>query len=230
MLKAVVEGLKLVAAGVESVTSIAEAVKSGTAYLKARHPEVRSDLGAMVEELGKSLFVIKRASAVLTNFHFAVLHDARGSELARFNDYFIQSKTEAHFLRSHIDELRTHCSKIRDHGLKIGRDAQGSWFVQVFVLLGLRSAVREQELGEKLDRLAGEDFAVANSAEKMLECLERALKDVQDALGGAGTMDPERVPDAAALLAEYGPAFEKMEAQAWEAVKAIRHSVHALSS
>ena len=65
-----------------------------------------------------------------------------------------------------------------------------------------KSLKKTIELGEKLDRLAGEDFAVANSAEKMLECLERALKDVQDALGGAGTMDPERVPDAAALLAD----------------------------
>jgi len=50
------------------------------------------------------------------------------------------------------------------------------------------------------------------------------------ALGGAGAMYPERVPDAAALLAEYGPAFEQMEEQAWKAVKDIRYSVQALSS
>jgi hypothetical protein len=43
-------------------------------------------------------------------------------------------------------------------------------------------------------------------------------------------MYPERVPDAAALLAEYGPAFEQMEEQAWKAVKDIRYSVQALSS
>src|SRR5690348_8150553 len=114
MVEDVVEGLKLVADGIKSVQSIADAVKSGREYLKARHPEVQTDLRAMLAEMGKSLFVIKRASAVLTNFRFAIANDARGAELARFNDYFIQSKAEAQLLRDHVEDLRTHCSKVRE--------------------------------------------------------------------------------------------------------------------
>ena len=228
MVKDVIEGLKLVSDGIDSVKTIAEAVKSGKDYIKARHPEVQSDLKLMVDELAKSLFVIKRASAVLTNFRFAVSIDVQGSELARFNNYFIQSKAEAQHLRGHIEDLRTHCSKVREHGAKIGGSATATGFTKVFTLLGLNSPEREQELGEQLDKLAYEDFAVANSAEKMVDCLERALGDVQNALGDGGLMHPDKVPNAATLLAEYGPEFERMEERAAKAVKEIRDLVSEL--
>ena len=62
----------------------------------------------------------------------------------------------------------------------------------------------------------------------MLECLVDALKDVQKALGNGGTMHPENVPNAAALLAGYGPEFERTEEQAAQAVKDIRELVEEL--
>lgn len=226
MIKEVIEGLKLVADGIKSVQEIAKAVKTGKDYVKAKHVEVQSDLRLMIDELSKNLSLIKRTSAVLTNFRFAVSSDGRGSELARFNDYFIQSKTEAQYLRDHINDLRTHCSKIREHGIKISGSTTG--FVRIFNLLGLNSPEKEKELGEQLDKLANDDFSVANSAEKMLDCLEMALEDVQNALGEGGLMYPEKVPDAAALLDEYGSAFGKMEEEAAIAVKNIQEVVKAL--
>lgn len=132
MLKDMIDALKLVTEGIDSVKTIAEAVKSGKDYIEAKHPEVRSDLHLMVDELQKSLLLIKRASAVLTNFRFAIYADVQGSELVRFNDYFIQSKTEAQHLENHIDDLRTHCSKIRKHGTKIGGEATVAGFTKVF--------------------------------------------------------------------------------------------------
>ncbi|RII31534.1 MAG: hypothetical protein CXR30_01585 [Geobacter sp.] len=222
MLKDVVDGLTLVADGIKSVTAIAEAVKSGKDYLKTKHPEVQNDLRKMVQELGKSLFVIKQTSAVLTNFRFAIATDTQGTELARFNDYFIKSKTEAQFLRNRIDDLRTHCSKVREHGTRISGSATAAGFAKIFSLLGLGSPEKEMELGERLDKLAYEDFAIANSSDQMLKCLEDALRDVQDTLGNGGAMYPQNVPDAAALLAEYGPEFERMEERATEAAMEIR--------
>lgn len=228
MLKDMIDALKLVTEGIDSVKTIAEAVKNGKDYIEAKHPEVRSDLRLMVDELQKSLLLIKRASAVLTNFRFAISADVQGSELVRFNDYFIQSKTEAQHLENHIDDLRTHCSMIRKHGTKIGGESTVAGFTKVFTLLGLNSPQREQKLGQQLDKLAYEDYAVANSAAKMLECLVSALKDVQNALGDGGTMHPENVATAAALLAEYGPEFERTEEQAAQAVKDIRELVKEL--
>ena len=51
-------------------------------------------------------------------------------------------------------------------------------FAEIFSLLGMSSPEREAELGEQLDKLAYEDFAVAKTADRMVECLETALKDV----------------------------------------------------
>ena len=228
MLKDVVDGLNLVADGIKSVKTIAEAIKNGRDYLKAKHPEIQSDLRAMVLELGKSLFVIKEASAVLTNFRFAVATDTQGTELARFNDYFIKSKTEAQHLRDRIEDLRTHCSKVREHASRISGSATATGFAKIFALLGLNSPEKEKELGERLDKLAYEDFALANSAERMLKCLEDALRDVQNVLGHGGAMFPKNIPNAAALLSEYGPEFEKMEESASEAVKEARDLVKEL--
>ena len=228
MLKDVVDGLKLVADGIKSVKTIAEAVKNGRDYVRAKHPEIQNDLREMVLELGKSLFVIKQASAVLTNFRFAIATDTQGTELARFNDYFIKSKTEAQQLRNRIDDLRTHCSKVRAHGLRISGSATAAGFAKIFALLGLNSPDKEKKLGESLDRLAYEDFDLANSAERMLKCLEDAFRDVQNALGDGGAMFPQNVPNAAALLAEYGPEFERMEERASEAAREIRDLVKEL--
>jgi len=228
MVRDVIDGLKLVADGIESVKTIADAVKSGKDYVTTKHPDVQNDLRLLVDELRKSLLLIKRASAVLTNFRFAVSADNQGLESARFNDYFIQSKTEAQHLEDHIDDLRTHCSKIRKHSQRIGGNTTVTGFTKVFTLLGLNSPEREKKLGEQLDKLAYEDYAVATSAAKMLDCLVTALKDVQNALGDAGAMHPENVPNAAALLAEYGPEFEKTEEQAAEAVKDVRELVKEL--
>lgn len=219
MLKDIIDGLTLVADGIKSVTAIVEAVKSGRDYLKNKHPQVQDDVRNMVLELGKSLFVIKQASAALTNFRFAIATDTQGTELARFNDYFIKSKTEALYLRDRIDDLRTHCSKVRDHGVRISGSATAAGFAKIFTLLGFNSPEKEMALGERLDKLAFEDFAVANSADRMLKCLEDALRDVQNALGDGGAMFPQNVPKAAALLAEYGQSFENMEELAAKAVK-----------
>lgn len=228
MIKDVIDGLKLVADGIESVKTIVDAVKSGKEYVATKHPDMQNDLRLLVDELRKSLLLTKRASAVLTNFRFAVSADNQGFDLARFNDYFIQSKTEAQHLENHIDDLRTHCSKIREHAQRIGGAAGVTGFTKFFTLLGLNSPEREKQLGEQLDKLAYEDFAVANSAAKMLDCLVTALKGVQNALGNGGVMHPENVPNAAALLAEYGPEFERIEEQAAEAVKDIRELVKEL--
>jgi len=62
----------------------------------------------------------------------------------------------------------------------------------------------------------------------MLTCLVDALRDVQNTLGDDGAMHPENVPKAAALLAKYGPEFERTEEQATQAVKEIRELVNEL--
>ncbi len=228
MLKDILDGLKLVAEGIKNVRTIAEAIKDGEAYVRVQHPDVQVTLRALLAELEKNLIVVKQASAVVTNFRFAIDTSGQSTELARFNDYFIKAKSDEEYLRKNIEDLRTHCSKVRVHASKIAGGATAPAFVKLFGFLGLKSAEREKELAEKLDKLAYEDFAVANSAQKMLECLTAALKDVQDALGTGGAMYPQNVPAAAALLGKLGPAFTDMEELASDGVRELRSVIEDL--
>ena len=148
------------------------------------------------------------------------------TELVRFNNYFIRSKVDAQLLRDRVEDLRTHFGKIRERSLKISGSAGAASFAKIFGLLGLNSPERELEL----DKLAYEDFAVANSGEQMLTCLEDVLNDVQNALGNGGSMYPENIPVATALLLEYRLEFPKSEARAAEAAKGIRESERFLFS
>lgn len=229
MIKDILEGLQLVSSGIDSVKSILAAVRTGTDYLKTKYPEVQGDVRQLVTELGKTVGVVKQASAVLTNFRFAVTADGGSHELARFNDYFIKSKSEAQFLRDHIEELRTHCSKVRDHALTIGAASNSNGFVALFAtVLNLRDPSRELALSEKLDRLAFEDFEVANAADRMVRCLEDALTLVQNALGTGGAMYAANIGEGAHVLSLLGPAFETLELQAAATVDEVRKTADSL--
>ena len=211
MIKEVLDGLDTVAKAITNIKKISDAVKEGRQYLAVKHPAVRKDLRDLVSEIRKSMNLIAQASAVLTQFRFAVSADQRSSELVRFNDYFIHHKSEAQFLRNHLDDLRTHCSKIRLHAENIIKSATTPGFASLFALLGLNSPQREKELGDKLQTLANEDNEVANNSRVILDCLETALREVQNALGDQGAMYEQNVPKAAALLAEYAQKFEALE-------------------
>jgi len=164
----------------------------------------------------------------LTNFRFAISTDVKGSELVRFNQYFIHSKSEEQLLRNHIEDLRTHCSKVQRHAEKISGSANATGFRKIFELLGLHSPKREKMLGMLLGVLTDREYGFADSAIIMLNCLEEALKDIQNTLGIAGSMHPEKIPDACTLLAEYGPHFSEMEVRAAVALYDIQKLIDEL--
>jgi len=227
IVKEVIDGLEAIANAIKNVKEIGAAVKEGRDYLAKNHPEAKADMALMVAELRKSMELVADASAVLTRFQFALSSDVRGRELVRFNEYFIHHNAQAEFLRSHLDDLRGHCAKIREHAAKIEKAATVAGFARIFAMLGLMSPQREADLAEKLDKLAYEDFNVANSAKRMLDCVQSALRHVQSALG-VGGMLPENVPSAAALLGEYARAFEPLERSARAAADATREAAEAI--
>lgn len=227
LVKEVTDGVEAIAQAIESVRTIARAVREGKDYLAATHPEAQTDLKLMLAELRKTMNLVAEASAVLTQFRFAVSADARSGELARFNDYFIHHKGQADHLERHVDDLRGHCGKIREHASKIAGSATVEGFAKLFAWLGLRSTERELDLARKLDQFAYEDFQMANSARSMLALLKRGLDDVQDALGERGRMHAENVPAAASALADYGEAFRHLEGRARDAAEDLYQAVAA---
>jgi hypothetical protein len=49
MIQEVLDGLKLVADGIKSITTMVEAVKSGKDYVKSKHPEIQTTFGVWSE-------------------------------------------------------------------------------------------------------------------------------------------------------------------------------------
>jgi hypothetical protein len=228
----VINTLEDVARGVQKIDTITQAIRSRKSYVKENYPKIQSDLRDLVDELQKNVRLIKRASEVLTHFRFAIVADAEAvKEVTRFNDYFIKATQDEQHIREHIDGLRTHCGKVRDHAERIvkGEDAEQAvtWLSQqdattVFAIVGVRDPEKGYELGKKLFEMANEDDEFADSAEDMLRCLNDALNDVQNALGPPGRMYPENLPAAAALLGDYSTHFQKMEDRTAEAEMVIR--------
>jgi hypothetical protein len=217
----VINTLGDVAHGVQRIETITQAIESGKSYVKEKHTEIQSDLRDLVDELQKNVRLIKDASEVLTRFHFAIgADDEAVKQLTRFNDYFIKAQQDEMHMRVHIDGLRTHCSKVRDHATRIVKGEDPYAYAQVFV--GVRDPEKEKELGVELFDMAREDDEFAKSAEDMLDCLNKALYDVQDALGTGGAMYPQNLPAAAALLGDYSTHFQKMENRTAEAERVIR--------
>ena len=225
IIKEVTDGLETVTKTIENIKKIRKAVMEGKDYIQTKHPDVKNDLGLLLDEFRKTMNGVAKASAVLTNFRFAISTDLGSSELRAFNDYFITHKSQAKYLEDHLEDLRGHCSIIRQHAERIAGSATVSGFSGLFRMLGLNSPQRELELATMLDRLAYEDFADANSLEIMVNCLNLALNDVQNALGDRGAMYPKNVPMAAALLAEYAERFETLEKSAGNAEDEIRKAI-----
>jgi hypothetical protein len=221
MLAQVLDDLKMVSEAISHVKSIVAAIREGTDYLRARHPELRAELQRLVAELRKTILLIVDASALLTGFRFAVTATSDDREAVRFNEHFMEQARKVRLLRDQIEDLRTHCSAVRAHAQKLGDSVGISGFQSIFSRLGITAPERRLELANKLDKLAFEDFQVANGAATMFKCLDAALDDVQAALGGPGSMDPKNVPVAAALLGQYAAALRPVQRDATDTSDAI---------
>ncbi|KHE91837.1 MAG: hypothetical protein SCABRO_02417 [Candidatus Scalindua brodae] len=74
--KEVLDGLDAVAKAIENVKKIREAISEGKGYIDVKHPDVKSDLGLLLNEFRKTINGVAQASSVLTNFRFAISADA----------------------------------------------------------------------------------------------------------------------------------------------------------
>ncbi|PCJ95647.1 MAG: hypothetical protein COA45_12110 [Zetaproteobacteria bacterium] len=228
MLDDVVDGMKMVSDAISQIQKIVNAIETGRDYLKVKHPEVEEEVSLLLRELSKNVSLIKQASAIITNFRFAASSEDEVNQLTRFNDYYIKSKAEADDLRLHIEDLRSHCSQVRGYAFSITDKTQVNGFSGIFELFGLSDKKKEEELGGYLDRLAYEDFEVANSAEIMLGFVHKALSDIQSSLETDGLMTEENISKAAKLLAQYSVTFEKMEECSILTLSSIRKTISEL--
>lgn len=211
VIQEVADAITLVSESIENVSKIAEAVQSGIDYLKTNHPEVSADLVLMCRELSKTTSAMASASSVVTQFGFTVAGSDVANQPARFNDYMVKYKSQATEVGQQIEVLRGHCHIVQRHAENMAKDQSGGLLV-IARFLGLRDDAKEKELADRLARIWNDEMEVVGVVEVMSSAVSETMRAVQDALGGA-SMDPARVPLAAAVLEEYAVAFSKLESQ-----------------
>lgn len=213
LVKEVVDMIDLIAKSVDNMQKIADAVRTGVGYLKAKHPEASDDLLAMCQEITKTLDALAVASSVVTRFSFTVSGTNLDREPRVFNDYFIAHAKDAREVKNRIEILRGHCHKIKEYADRMTKTASGVGLSSLFNLLNVRSAEQETELADRLQQIYDEEQEFYLIVDGMSSAVEGAFEDVQRALGPPGAMIPENVPVAAKLLGEYAVKFGDLQSR-----------------
>lgn len=228
MIKDVIDCLKAVADGIEHIQTVAKAVRDGKDFLKAKHPEIRSDVVAMCSEMRNTCTAVAAASAVLTHFRFTVAGGALETEPARFNNHLIAHKEKAALVSQSLQAMRGHCHAIRDNVERLRQRAKSLNFDRMLLLFGVDSAARDHEVAEALQQIYDEEMQGYLLVQQLSTALERALADIANSLGPSGSMLPANVPLAAALLGEYADAFSALETTSNYLALDIQQAIDAL--
>lgn len=229
IVKEVADGIDLVADGIDNIRKIYDAVREGKKYLETTHPDVRGDVAAMCVEMRKTLQAIAAASSIVTHFRFNVSSRAMETEPTRFNEHFIQYKTQAQAVESQLDSLRGHCSVVTRHAKKLDKKAENAGLGGMLALFGFSSPQREQDLAEGLRKIGDDELQFHSNVWKMRAILEGSLNDIGSRLGPPGSMDARNVPAAADALGEYATRFGKLESDANYAALELQGLIDELS-
>jgi len=204
------DAIAAVSESIDHIQAISEAIKKGKDYLKTQHPHVASDLAAMCEEMRKSSQALASASSIVTHFRF-VIGDTQAAEASRFNEHLVRHKAQAKVVKQRLESMRGHCHVIKEHAEKIRQEADPKGLTTIAAVLGLHSSERERSLAGALDSIYDEETQYHRGVHEMASAIKAALQAVQDELGPAGTIVPDNVPNAAAVLGEYATAFANLE-------------------
>jgi hypothetical protein len=222
----ILDGIEAISKSIENMGNIVEAINSGQDYLEQRYKEAQNDVRDILEEMNKTLITTSSATSIVTHFSFIDDPSTFAGDLREFNNRIIDGKSEILDLRQKIDDYRGHCSKIEHHVEKI---KNGGKLDSLFRIFGVDSKQENEKLSQYLQDIYNEELNHYLAVNALCDNLEKALIHVHETLGGPGLLKPEKVPEAAALLAEYGKAFMRIESQANHRVLEIRKLIRALS-
>jgi hypothetical protein len=222
------DAIKGVAEGIEHIQTIATAVREGRDYLKLKHPEIKKDLVAMCVEMRNTLTGIAAASAVLTHFRFTISGSAVDSEPRAFNNHLIAHKERAQMVSQSLHAMRGHCHVIKEHADRLRKRADSLRLDRLLLLFGIDSAKRDKEVANALQDIYDEEMQAYRLSNQLGLALQLALNEISKALGPPGSMLPENVPAAAALLGEYADAFSRLESTSNYVALDLQQSIDAL--
>lgn len=198
---------------VKNTREIVEAVNDGRKFLASNHPEAQQDFSDLLGQMQLTVEGLADVTKVISGFRFvsdggAVDRQTADRELARFNDYVIEQKADVAKLKNQIRKLKADCEKVRALRDKLDARTETRSWGSLFGLLGAKAQQRTLELHGTLSNFYADDQRMIELFRQTLELAEKGIKDVEDALGPPGMVNPYNVPAAAAILRTYAVLFD----------------------
>jgi hypothetical protein len=91
----VADALDILTKSIGNIQKLAASVKSGVNYIRQAHPDARSDLIAMNQEMVNTIDALAVASSVVTRFGFTVEGEDVGKQPSRFKSLLKNPATSA---------------------------------------------------------------------------------------------------------------------------------------
>jgi hypothetical protein len=224
----VIDSLDVLAKSVDNLKKMSDAIKSGVDYVKNNHPEAKSDLIAMSQEMTNTLDSLAVASSTITRFGFTVEGSELDKQPGKFMDYYHDKVADENKLRNQINTLRGHCHTIREHADSLEERAKKGGFNSLFNFLNIRSTQKESELADSLQNIYEEEIQLCVTVENMSLAVRKAMEDIYNTLGGA-SMSPKSVPLAADLLSEYQNIFREFQSNCVAVGGDLKLAIHELT-
>jgi chromosome segregation ATPase len=208
IVKDVAEVVKLAGDVVKSTREMITAFNDGRVYLKRNYPDATNDLTELLEQMQQAIEGLASVTAVISGFRFSIAGNSVDVEsaqrdLSRLNEYLIRQGEKTSSLRGSIRTLKANCEKVKELRDKLDARSKDRSWGSMFELFGAKSLERSKELHSALSNFYTEDQKMIDLLTDTLELTEKALAEVEEALGPPGTQNPYNVPVAAEVLGLY---------------------------
>lgn len=212
LVKEIAESFKLLGDVIKSTREIVKAVNDGREYLKRYYPEAQGDLSSLLRQMQRAIEGLASVTKVISGFRFVVAGTSvdratADRDLARLNDYLIAQREKASILKGSIRDLKADCDKVRKLRDKLDARTKTHSWGSMFELFGSKARKRSQELHSALSNFYADDQRMIQLLSDSLALTEKALAEVEDALGPPGIANPYNVPIAAQVLGLYATLF-----------------------
>lgn len=230
LVREVADALQLLTDVVRNTKALVDAVNDGRKFLASKHPEARDDFAELLRQMEITVAGLADVTKVVSGYRFVPEGAAADFEPARFNAYLIEEQAKVAELKGRIRELKGDCEKVRLIRDSLNARTRSKGWTSMFGLLGVKGRQRATELADTLSDLYADDQRMIELIQRMLRLAQKAISDVDKALGPPGTAYPRNVASASAVLRTYAAVFEEPQKKLDDLADSLTDAANALSS
>lgn len=229
LVREIADAVLLLADVVRNTRAIVDAVNDGRQYLASKHPDARKAFAELLGQMQATVAGLADVTKVVSGYRFVTEGAAADFEPARFNSYVIDQRTQVAELRGRIRELKADCEAVRRiRDSLVARTRTRTW-TSMFGLIGVNGRKRATEMAHTLSDFYADDQRMIEVIQQMLRLAQKALSDVDRALGPPGAAHPHNVASASAVLQTYAAVFEQPQRELDDLADALSDAANALT-